>query len=181
MVEHEPINPGTFESLRRIRTVSSGRSLRSRSSRPDLARIPTAQHLDDQSVYHSSHGEDHEDDESTEEESDLSEKVTEEDNNETASEQGTKVDGTVRAGVKDLESGGRVLKREKSTRSTKDPNLVGNARKIVTPHKLMQWHRSLGLDQTTRQIRRTGRERLSGLLLLSCPRLLLLHLCPLQW
>lgn len=181
MVEHEPINPGTIYNPQPIRTASSGRSLRSRSSRTKLARIPTAQHLDDQSIYHPPHGEDHEDDEFIEEGSDLSEKVTEEDNNETASEQGAKVDGTTRAGAKDLESGRRELKREKSTRSNKDPNLVGHTRETVTSRKLMQWHRSLGMGQTTLQIRRTGRERRSGLLLSSCPRLPLLHLCPLQW
>ena len=125
MVEHEPLNPSSSTNLRPIRTNASGRSVRSKSSRPQLGRIYTGHFPDDQSVYHSH--EEHEGEELTEVDSDLSEDVAEENNDETALEKGTDIEGEERPGEKDLERGNKTLEKKKSTRSTKDLNLVSGA------------------------------------------------------
>ena len=101
------------------------RSQTNPSSRPDLSRVYSAQHLDDVSVYH---GPDHESQYRDEEDecgdSDVSEKLREEDD-EKALSRGKEQLPEVQMGVpdtRDLEA--NKLEKKQSTRSTKDPNLV---------------------------------------------------------
>lgn len=97
---------------------------KSRPSSPHLHRFFSAQHLDDQSVYHAEHDIQSEDESSST--GDLSEQVTEKDDEE-AREHGQDEVGEERMGVpntRDLEAGRPPLEKRPTSRSVKDPNLV---------------------------------------------------------
>ena len=118
MSELQPIRSGMTGTQRsQVNTSATERS----RSKADLVRIFSAQHLDDYSVYH-----DHEvasDDDSY---TDVSEELTKEDE-EAAREEGLNEDPRVDMGVagqRDLEAGGVPLEKKKTSRSTKDSNLV---------------------------------------------------------
>lgn len=120
-------SPAIMADLGRSRTTASNRSrTRSRPSSPHLHRFFSSQHIDDQSVYHG-HQDIHSDDDSTYEGSDLSQHTTEKDDLEARAEGEGKV-GEVRDGVpaeRDVEAGRPPLEKKRTTRSIKDPNLVG--------------------------------------------------------
>lgn len=97
----------------------------SRPSSPHLHRFFSAQHLDDQSLYHVDHDIQHEDDSSSTE-SDLSQQVTEKDDEDTRKQGRDEIDEE-RMGVvneRDLEAVMPSLEKRQTTRSVKDPNLV---------------------------------------------------------
>lgn len=118
--------------LRRSRSNTSGGSRtrrpqlgRPRPSSPHLHRFFSAQHLDDQSVYHADH-DIYSEDESSSTGYDLSEQVTEKDDEETREHGRDEIDEE-RMGVRntrDLEAGRPPLEKRPTTRSVKDPNLV---------------------------------------------------------
>ena len=98
---------------------------KSRPSSPHLHRFFSAQHLDDQSVYHAGHDIESED-ESSSSRYDLSEQVTEKDDEEAREHDQDEV-GEERMGVpnaRDVEAGRAPLEKRATTRSIKDPNLV---------------------------------------------------------
>ena len=109
--------------LPRTNRANSTNSEANRPARTPLGRVYTAQHLDDQSIYHPDHIDSFEDDVT---EADNSEILSEEDDEE-AREKGLEEETEMRMGVmneKDVEKGDTALEKKKSTRSTKDPNLV---------------------------------------------------------
>ena len=119
MVELTPIRPSASAPPRPNR-ANSAHSNRSRSTKPALARVHTAQHLDDTSIYHQHNEADPHDDDDT------SEQLQSEDDEE-ARKEGLAVQSEVRMGVpdeKDLEAGSPLFEKKKSSRSVKDPNLV---------------------------------------------------------
>lgn len=99
---------------------------KSRPSSPHLHRFFSAQHLDDQSVYHAEHDIQSEDDSSSTG-YELSEQLTEKDDEE-AQEHGQDQVDEERMGVpneRDLEAAkGPPLEKRPTSRSVKDPNLV---------------------------------------------------------
>ena len=119
MVELEPIRSAASAASRsNIDTPATPSSTQSRSRGLPLSRIYSAQHLDDQSLYHHDDYDDSEDSEGTL--ADEDEKVPTD-----PVEQNGHVPGET-AEQRDLEAGGAQLQKEKSARSakTKDPNLV---------------------------------------------------------
>ena len=109
--------------LPRTNRTCSTNSEVNRPARAPLERVYTAQHLDDQSIYHPDHIDSFEDDTT---EADNSEILSEEEDEE-AREKGIEEETEVRMGVmneKDVEKGDTALEKKKSTRSTRDPNLV---------------------------------------------------------
>ncbi|KAI9875243.1 MAG: hypothetical protein M1830_008712 [Pleopsidium flavum] len=118
--------------LGRSRTDTSQRSRpgrpqlsKSRPSSPHLQRFFSAQHLDDQSLYHADH-DIRDEDETSSTGSDLSQQVTEKDDEETR-EQGRDEVDEERMGVvneRDMEAARTPLEKRQTTRSVKDPNLV---------------------------------------------------------
>ena len=119
MVELAPIRPSASAPSRPIR-ANSAHSNGSRSTKPGLTRVHTAQHLDDTSVYHHYNESESDDDGGT------SEDLQPEDDEE-ARKEGLAVQSEERMGVsgeRDLEAGDTTLEKKKSSRSIKDPNLV---------------------------------------------------------
>ena len=129
--------------------------------RPNLSRIFSAQYLDDHSVYHHDNEAASDDDTDT----DVSEELTQEENEE------TRKDWLKR----DLEAGGAPLEKKKTSRSVKDPNLVGMLEGLagceVRSRALIRVPRSNGTGPLIPRIQRTGLASKDGQLLL-----LFLHL-----
>lgn len=110
------------------KTRSRSRSIPSRprsTSRPDLSRVFTGQHLDDHSTYHGrdSVSSNREEEHSTDELSDLSEEVAKKEDSELGEklpEETVEVRNDV-ANIRDLEA---PLEKKQSAKSVRDPNLV---------------------------------------------------------
>ncbi|KAL8845957.1 MAG: hypothetical protein Q9221_008919 [Calogaya cf. arnoldii] len=95
------------------------------ASRPQLYKVFSGQHLDDQSTYHARHSvsENREDDRTADEDSDLSEASVKEDDKEARGQpfNETEEPQNGSADLRDLEA---PLEKKKSSKSVKDPNLV---------------------------------------------------------
>lgn len=139
MPDLEPIRTTASAHARPNRAQSFGsqssrsrtQSFRSQTRRPNanLHRILSGQHLDDVSVYHYDHNHESDDDEDehTSSSTDLSEEVTEKEDNVEARAAGTEEVPEVRQGIpgsRDIEAGRPKLEKRRTSRSIKDPNLV---------------------------------------------------------
>ncbi|KAI4191612.1 MAG: hypothetical protein LQ346_004712 [Caloplaca aetnensis] len=114
--------------LEKVKTGTSSRSRPSRPSslnRPRISRVFTGQHLDDYSIYHGRNSGAHEESGEEDEESDLSERVSREEN-EALGEKLPEEIAEVRGGIPNVRDVEAPLERKQSTKSakSKDPNLV---------------------------------------------------------
>ncbi|MCJ1245795.1 hypothetical protein MMC30_002999 [Trapelia coarctata] len=114
MVELEPIRTAASN---KSKARSSPRSQSSQGRTPNLTHIYSAQHLDDQSCYHHDWrtGDDPDGEDSGQTTVDESEKGSGE------LEQDEQHDRTATANKGDLEAGGALLEKKKTSRSAKDP------------------------------------------------------------